>query len=413
MSRILNLAVILALLLAFPFNFLQISLEAKTQAQINAEIASINSSLSGVNKNLEDVSTRKDNLDDEIASLNQEIATTQKAIDSSNASITDLDTKIKENNTKIEKLKGEMKVILRELQTQKGVSKMQNILAAQNLGDVLSRMYTLSSTQTEADKLKEEIQTTTSEMEGNKKKQEEVKQTAEASKILAQSKKDGVQQLLDQFRGKEDEYTKQTRELKERQANLNAESKLAQENYRNQQAKATTQGVTAAPKITSTGGGGNINVSSGGCWFEDRKSISVPSGFFVFPTSGGISQVFHCGHDGIDIASGNGTPILASANGVVQAKGSFNIAGFGHWIAIKHTLPSGERLYSLYAHMNGPSPVGVGSAVSQGQQIGGMGCTGSCTGTHLHFMIHSDSYERSGAGCLYGSSKCYNPLKFF
>jgi murein DD-endopeptidase MepM/ murein hydrolase activator NlpD len=411
MSRIFNLAIILTIVLTFPLSLIQVSSQAKTQSQIDAEIAKTNATLSEVNKNLEDVSDRKDNLNDEVDNLNKQIEITQKAIDSSNNSIKDLDKKIEENKKKVEDLKSEMKVILRDLQTQKGVSKVQNILAAQNLGDVLSRMYTLSSTQSEADKIKEDIQKTTSEMENNKKKQEEVKQNSEAAKVLAQSKKDGVQQLLDQFRGKETEYAKQTRELKERQKNLNSESKQAQEEYKKQQLTANAPAVKSSP--TSKSNGGSVNVGSGGCWFEDRRSLSVPGGFFAFPTSGGISQVFHCGHDGVDIASGSGTAIIASASGTVQAKGSFNIAGFGNWVALKHTLPSGQRLYTLYAHMISPSSVAVGSSVSQGQQIGGMGCTGSCTGTHLHFMIMSDTYESSGPGCLYGSAKCYNPLKFF
>jgi murein DD-endopeptidase MepM/ murein hydrolase activator NlpD len=41
---------------------------------------------------------------------------------------------------------------------------------------------------------------------------------------------------------------------------------------------------------------------------------------------------------------------------------------------------------ALYAHMASIS-VGVGQRVAQGQVIGRMGCTGACTGTHVHFSM--------------------------
>jgi murein DD-endopeptidase MepM/ murein hydrolase activator NlpD len=85
-------------------------------------------------------------------------------------------------------------------------------------------------------------------------------------------------------------------------------------------------------------------------------------------------------HNGIDLAAPTGTPIFASANGVVVYAGSRG--GYGTTTIIDH----GNGLATLYAHQSGMA-VAPGDAVQRGQLIGFVGCTGSCTGPHLHFEV--------------------------
>ena len=84
-------------------------------------------------------------------------------------------------------------------------------------------------------------------------------------------------------------------------------------------------------------------------------------------------------HEGIDIAAGYGTPIRASASGTVIYAGW--MGGYGNLIIIDH----GGGLATAYAHQS--SFVVGGGAVSQGQTIGYVGCTGHCFGAHLHFEV--------------------------
>ncbi|MGP1387132.1 MAG: peptidoglycan DD-metalloendopeptidase family protein [Thainema sp.] len=87
-------------------------------------------------------------------------------------------------------------------------------------------------------------------------------------------------------------------------------------------------------------------------------------------------------HKGIDVAAPVGTPIYASASGVVERSG-WNSGGYGNLVDIRH--PDGSM--TRYAH-NSRLLVSVGQRVRQGEQIAEMGSTGYSTGPHVHFEIH-------------------------
>lgn len=90
-------------------------------------------------------------------------------------------------------------------------------------------------------------------------------------------------------------------------------------------------------------------------------------------------------HKGIDIAAPIGTPIVATAEGVIISAG-WNSGGYGNLVKMKH--PDGS--ISIYAH-NNRILVRPGQKVKQGQQIAEMGTTGRSTGPHLHFEIRSNN----------------------
>jgi murein DD-endopeptidase MepM/ murein hydrolase activator NlpD len=84
-------------------------------------------------------------------------------------------------------------------------------------------------------------------------------------------------------------------------------------------------------------------------------------------------------HYGIDISAPYGTAVRAAASGRVIYAGG--MSGYGNIVVIDH----GGGLATAYAHL---SSIWAGSgSVSQGQSIGAVGCTGYCTGNHLHFEV--------------------------
>jgi len=85
-------------------------------------------------------------------------------------------------------------------------------------------------------------------------------------------------------------------------------------------------------------------------------------------------------HAGIDIANRTGTPIYATASGVVTSVG--NKGRLGKTVVIDH----GNGIKTKYGHLN-KYTIKRGTRVERGDKIGEMGSTGYSTGTHLHYEV--------------------------
>ena len=87
-------------------------------------------------------------------------------------------------------------------------------------------------------------------------------------------------------------------------------------------------------------------------------------------------------HRGTDFAAPEGTPIMASGDGVIIKAGW--CGGGGNCVKIKHN----KTYQTIYAHMKNFSNLAVpGNRVKQGQIIGYVGSTGMSTGPHLHYEV--------------------------
>ncbi|MEA2452188.1 MAG: hypothetical protein QOG04_898 [Actinomycetota bacterium] len=105
---------------------------------------------------------------------------------------------------------------------------------------------------------------------------------------------------------------------------------------------------------------------------------------YIWPLNGAINSPYgpRWGrmHTGIDIDGYTGQPIVASKDGVVVLAEYYS--GYGNAVVIDH----GGGYATLYGHMS-RFAVRSGESVEQGEIIGYVGCTGSCTGDHLHFEV--------------------------
>ena len=114
------------------------------------------------------------------------------------------------------------------------------------------------------------------------------------------------------------------------------------------------------------------------------QPFSASEGGFIWPLNGAVTSYYgpRWGrmHTGIDIDGTSGQPIVASKDGRAIMVGAYS--GYGNAVILDH----GGNISTLYGHMSGFA-VNNGQAVSQGQVIGYVGCTGSCTGDHLHFEV--------------------------
>ena len=107
----------------------------------------------------------------------------------------------------------------------------------------------------------------------------------------------------------------------------------------------------------------------------------------IWPTTGVVTSPYGLRwggsdfHPGMDIANDMGTPIVATADGVVDYAG-WNAGGYGNMVDIDH----GNGIMTRYGHAS-QVVVSAGQYVKRGQLIAYMGSTGFSTGPHVHYEV--------------------------
>src|SRR3954447_18375491 len=121
-----------------------------------------------------------------------------------------------------------------------------------------------------------------------------------------------------------------------------------------------------------------------------QQAVNFTSGFGVRadPFRGRAAM-----HPGVDLAGPIGTPIYATADGIVD-RAEWNNGGYGNLVEIDH----GHGIQTRYGHLT-RYIVSNGEHVKRGQLIAYMGSTGRSTGSHLHYEVRLDG-------------KAVNPIPF-
>src|SRR5262245_41784987 len=142
------------------------------------------------------------------------------------------------------------------------------------------------------------------------------------------------------------------------------------------------------------------------------KTVSAPapaaapaggcgSGPIATPVSGTVTGHFgearsgHA-HAGEDIAAPTGTAVRAAQCGTVSQAGTES--GYGNIVCIQHA----GGVSTCYAHLSAID-VSKGAYVHVGDVIGKVGCTGNCTGPHLHFEVRENGKATDPAPYLAGT----------
>ena len=107
----------------------------------------------------------------------------------------------------------------------------------------------------------------------------------------------------------------------------------------------------------------------------------------AWPANGTVTSPFGYDrgrrHSGVDIGILRSLDVRAAASGVVTTVGYVRgYEGYGNVVSIAH----GAGYSTLYAHLS-RTLVRSGDKVASGERIAVAGCTGWCTGTHLHFEL--------------------------
>ncbi|WEK37316.1 MAG: M23 family metallopeptidase [Candidatus Pseudobacter hemicellulosilyticus] len=111
----------------------------------------------------------------------------------------------------------------------------------------------------------------------------------------------------------------------------------------------------------------------------DMKRVASGFGYRIDPVYKTVKF-----HAGLDFSAPQGTPIYATANGVIRTAGNLG-NGYGNHVVINH----GYGYETLYGHMYRVKVRG-GQRVKRGEIIGYVGSTGKSTGPHCHYEVHKN-----------------------
>ena len=183
-------------------------------------------------------------------------------------------------------------------------------------------------------------------------------------------------------------------------AMLETRVNLRQESLNDFQAELKQQREQLAAAASTTGTSGYVEMPNyeGSTWTPSTVSSYDLSQFggnpaadshmpSIWPTTGVVSSPYGLRwggsdfHPGIDIANDMGTPIVATADGVVDYAG-WNAGGYGNMVDIDH----GNGIMTRYGHAS-QVVVSSGQYVKRGQLIAYMGSTGFSTGPHCHYEV--------------------------
>ena len=328
---------------------------------------------------LDEVRDRRAELDDMVDELDGQIAVVQREIDKGKARYDRLTAELVQTELRLDKAMSAETVARQELKDRAVAAYIRPVQisaagAMMRSGDLrelaASRGYyhaivsqkkqvldRYTALKEETEQLRQDVTT----------KRDEAK--AQQDAVLAEmAKLEGArykqQTVLNEVRSEEQRESALLGEIRERKAEFQAEIAALQ-------AESSTitlllQGVQVGQVAVAPGSG--------------RLSFPVPGARITSPFGPRVHPIFQevRNHTGIDIGAGSGTPIRAAADGVVVSAGARG--GYGNATVIDH----GDSLATLYAHQSAVF-VSAGQQVTRGQVIGQVGCSGYCTGPHLHF----------------------------
>ncbi|OGN13706.1 MAG: hypothetical protein A3J47_02410 [Candidatus Yanofskybacteria bacterium RIFCSPHIGHO2_02_FULL_43_22] len=324
-------------------------------------------------------------LQNQINNLKTQINITAKKIDSASLEINNVTDEIYTTQGRIEYKKSAIGELLLELYRQDRESLLVAVMKNANISDFLNRIQQTANMGGSLLTLVGDLRDTKDAYENHKFTLEGQKNKLENlnhQQVVQKSSLDGTQQekdnLLKITKGKEAEYKKLLEEVEIKQSLFFTEMKELE------------------TKIIQ-GGLYILRVEAKDLPKKGTKLFQWPEDDYRITQGYGCTSYARCGsrrgpyggaiHNGIDMASGYGSPIKVIGDGEVIANGTND--GWGNWVAVKH---SPYDLVSVYGHMSAFEFVRVGTFVKARDIIGYEGTTGFSTGSHVHLGIYKEFF---------------------
>lgn len=375
----------------------QINQLKKEKQEIKDKIADVQDQYEENEDEIADIISRKNVIDQEIQLLYTQIQNMNDQLAAYNILIADKQDELDVAEERYAALNEENKIRIRTMEEEGELTYWEVLFKANSFSDLLDRLNIVEEiAASDNRRLKElsaaadEVVVAQGELVSEKKEMELAKLELDAAETELDAKRAEadaiIQELLtkaDDLAALEEEFERQEQEFLEEIAKKEVEFDEAKqrewEAYMATYVPPTTAppaGTTNNSKPTNSGGG-SVGTGGGGGWVRPCSYTSITSPFgYRTPPTGGASTY----HQGVDLDTGTGWPVVAAKAGTVTIAGWGKAAG--NYVQINHH----DGFSSIYMHL---SSIGVraGQNVSAGQYIGATGSTGVSTGDHLHFGI--------------------------
>ena len=377
----------------------QINQLKKEKEEIKAKIAEVQEQYEQNEDEIADIIARKNVIDQEIQLLVTQIQNMNDQLAAYNILIADKQDELDVAEDRYALLNEENKIRIRTMEEEGELSYWEVLFKANSFSDLLDRLNIVEEIAASDNRRLKELSEAADvvvvaqgELVSEKEEMELAKQELDATEAeldLKRQEADAIiQELLtkaDDLAALEEEFERQEAEFLEENAKNEVEFDEAKQ--REWEAyMATYVPPTTAPPAGSTNNstatnsgssGGSVGTGGGGGWVRPCSfpGITSPFGYRESPTAGASTY-----HQGVDLDTGTGWPVVAARAGTVSIAGWGKAAG--NYVQINHH----DGFTSIYMHL---SSIGVsaGQHVSAGQYIGATGSTGVSTGDHLHFGI--------------------------
>ena len=373
--------------LAFVASLAAVAIPAAADPQ--AELEAIEREQEALDEKIEALLAQKGNMLDKIAVIDGERATVEKAVKKLDAKIHMLNAEIDIVQGRLQKAQQELAAISDELNvilgdlvartdifTERAVAiykagpsaYLESILSSQDLTQLLKRYEYYESAleadnemidainllRSETDQKRLEVEERRAAIVKDKKKLERDKAAIAAIRTEKAGRLASLNDLLAAKQAVVEEVDSRRKSFLAAQARLEADSN---------QIKDLLAGSGPGP-----GGTGQLAWPVSG-------PVSSPYGWRTHPIFGDRRL-----HTGLDISAGYGSTVYSADRGTVSFVGV--MGGYGNVVVVDH----GGGLATTYNHLSAFS-VSSGQTVGRGQPVGAVGCTGYCTGPHLHFEV--------------------------
>lgn len=369
----------------------QINSLKSEKAEIDAQLKKIRAEINANNNEIKDIVSQKDGIDQEIQYLNQQIENINQQIAGYSLLIADKQDELDEASAHLADLNAKHKERIRAMEEEGQLSYWSVIFKANNFMDLLDRIDMVEEINAADKKRLQEIkhaakvvEATQQELVEDKAELVAAREELDASQLILDEKRAQADELLRQLIAKGQEFDLLMEEGEDAQHELMNEIAAKEKEYKDAQYKEWL--ATYVPPTTIAAGSTkpSTQVPSSTGWICPVPSYTLtsPFGMRIHPIYG-----YEKMHQGVDLATSQGTPIYAAKSGKVT-NASFQAGGAGYYVSINH----GDGFTSVYMHMT-HFIVSPGQYVTTGQVIGYVGSTGASTGPHLHFGIaYNGSY---------------------